>query len=182
MQTQIKKFVSRLVLAALATVDSFFISKIKNAVVQEGLRRLVAPLRAVTVALADDNPRNEEQVLEIFKKFANQDVPEYAQGQIEAALNKVDDANVRQVLATLSTPVIQMLRVTTDGDPNNKAQLKALFDEFVKSPATQDVAVQHIVLPLVAAKIKDPALREWLLSILVDLLDEDGNGGTLAGK
>lgn len=176
MQTKIKVIISRLVLTALASIDAFFISKIKNTTVKNGLRSALAPVRETALALCDDNPRNDEQVEAIWKQYANIDLPVLAEGEIANALNQVEDADVRVVLTTLSNPVVNMLRVVTDGDPNNKAQLRAMFQAFVNDAGTQEVAVEHILIPLIEKKVKDETLRAFLLTLISEGLLDDLEG------
>ena len=181
MSTQIGKWIANLVVAALAAVDTFFISKIKNPTVAQGLRLSLQPARETAVALGDDNPRNAEQVEEIWKRFANSQLPTFAEGEIQTALELVADEDVKIVLATLSRPVVNLLRVATDEDPDNRAQVRALFDAFVKDPATQEVALEHLLVPVIESRIKDESLRAFLLAILRNgIVIGDGDGQKVA--
>lgn len=179
MQTQLGKWIARAVVAALSLVDSFFISKIKNLTVQRGLRLSLEPAKQTALALADDNPRNDEQVEEIWQTFANQQLPSYAETEIGEALENVEDDDIRIVLQTISAPAVNLIRVVTDSDPNNRDQIRLMFNEFVKSPATQQVALDHIVIPFLVEKIKDDALREFILELLKNL-SEGGDGTNVA--
>lgn len=169
--TIFKKSLQKILLAALALVDSFFISKIKSKPVQNGLRLNLEPVKQSVIAFTDDNPRNEEQLEAIWKSFANTELPDYSQNEIHAAIQKVEDADVREVLETISMPTVNLLRIVTDEDPNNKEQIRAMFNAFVKSPATQQVAVDHILVPLIESKVKDEALRMFLLELITSLND-----------
>lgn len=173
--TKINSWVARLVVAALSSVDAFFISKIKSTIVREGLRKLLQPIKDSAMAFADDNPRNDEQLEAIWKGFAHVELPDYAEGQITSAIAKIKDENVRTVLGTVSNPVVNMLRLVTDDDPNNEEQLKLMLKAFVTDPATQHVAIENILVPLIEAKVKDESLRAWLIDLIRNGLFNEGD-------
>lgn len=173
--TKINSWVARLVVAALSSVDAFFISKIKSTIVREGLRKLLRPIQDSALAFADDNPRNDEQLEAIWKGFAHVELPDYAEGQITSAIAKIKDENVRTVLGTVSNPVVNMLRLVTDEDPNNEEQLKLMLKAFVTDPETQHVAIENILIPLIEAKVKDETLRAWLIDLIRNGLFNEGD-------
>jgi hypothetical protein len=172
--TKINSWVARLVVAALSSVEAFFISKIKSTVVREGLRKLLRPIQDSALAFADDNPRNDEQLEAIWKGFAHIELPDYAEGQIEGAIAKIGDENVRTVLSTLSHPIVNMLRLVTDEDPNNEVQLKIMLKAFVSDPQNQKVLIENVIVPLIEAKVKDESLRAWLIDLIRNGLFADG--------
>lgn len=171
LSTKISAFVARLVVAALAAIESFFISKIKSQVVQKGIRLSLAPVQQTVIALGDDNPRNEEQVEAIWKKFANQDLANFSEDEVSAALDKIQDVHIRTVLEALSRPTIGLLRVVTDEDVHDGEQIKALFTVFIQSKETQAIAIEHVVIPLLVEKIKDEGLRNFIIEFLKGSLD-----------
>lgn len=173
--TQIGKWVARLVLGLIAAIDVYLVERIKSELAKRGIRSLLTPLKQITTALGDDNPRNEEQVEGILKKYLNQDVPVFATGEISAALKKVGDDDTRIVLQTVSEPVVEMLRLVSDDDPNNGEQLKELVKQFVQSEATQRVFILHALIPLIEAKVNGP-MKEVLLQVIHDVLLGDGDG------
>lgn len=170
MTTTISKWIGKLVLGFIAAIDVYLVDRVKSPVAKRSIRSLLNPLKSITNALSDDNPKNDEQVEAIVKLYINQEVPVFASGEIAAALDKIQDENVKAVLNTVAEPVLEMVRLISDDNPNNGAQLKELVDTFVKSKNTQDIAVIHILLPLVEEKVPDGPFKDVLLTIIKDVL------------
>jgi hypothetical protein len=175
MNTTIKKWVGKLVLGFIAGIDVYLVDRIKSAFAKRSIRNLLNPLKSITTVLTDGNPRDEEQVDEIVRTYLNQEVPVFATGEINAALERVQNPDVKAVLGTLATPVVDMIRLLSDDNPDNEAQLKEMLRDFVGDKDTQKIAVVHILLPLVNAKVPDGPFKDMLIQIINDiLLGEDG--------
>lgn len=175
MNTTIKKWVGKLVLGFIAGIDVYLVDRINSDFAKRSIRNLLNPLKAITNALTDGNPKDEEQVNQIVRTYLNQEVPVFATGEITAALEKVQNPDVKAVLGTLANPIVDMIRLLSDDNPDNEAQLKQMLGDFVGDKDTQKIAILHILLPLVNAKVKDGPLKEMLISIINDiLLGEDG--------
>ena len=175
MNTTIKKWVGKLVLGFIAGIDAYLVDRINSAFAKRAIRNLLNPLKAITNALSDGNPKDDQQVNEIVKTYLNQEVPVFATGEIAAALEKVQNPDVKAVLGTLAHPVVDMIRLLSDENPDNEVQLKQMLADFVGDKDTQKIAILHILLPLVNAKVPDGAFKDMLISIINDvLLGEEG--------
>lgn len=175
--TTIKKWVGKLILGFIAGIDAYLVDRINSAFAKRAIRNLLNPLKSITNALTDENPRDNEQVDAIVRKYLNQEVPVFATGEIAAGLEKIKNEDVKAVLSTLSHPIVDMLRLLSDDNPDNEAQLKQMLGDFVNDKDVQKTAVLHILLPLVNAKVQDGPFKEMLISIINDVLlgEEGGN-------
>lgn len=171
-KTVIPKLVSRIVLAAIGVIESLFIARIRQEVIANSLKSLLLPIRNSVVAFADDNPRDNEQLEAIWRQYANGPLPDLADVQIVAALSKLSDPNLRAVLLQLTSPTVQVLRLVTDENPNNEKQIRELFDAFVRSDESQRVLLEHLLIPLLEARIKDAVTRNLIISLLRAALEE----------
>ena len=135
---------------------------------------LLAPIRQMINALNDQDPQNAEQVEALWKKFANTDLADYSQSTLSNLIGTIKDPNLRPALSTLVVPTVNMLRIVTDDDPNNEAQIKTQWQAFVKDPSTHKVVLDHMLAPTLYGLIKNVELVEYILSVIADILDGEG--------
>lgn len=175
-KTLIPKWITRLILAALSVVENLFIPKIKVAEIQAALRLSAQPLKAMTQALSDGNPKDAEQVKDIWRKFVNEPLPDLADDQIAFALSRLKDENLRKVLEVLSHPTVNILRIVTDENPDDQTQIKDQFEDLIGSEYAQDVLILHLLKPILEKRLKDKVLLNIVLSTLDGALEGDGEG------
>lgn len=164
--TVFKKALRTAILAALGVLDSLFINRIKSLVVQNALRLQLAPVRAIAVALTDENPRNDEQVEAILQDHLNQAVPPFAESEINRLLEKIQNESTRALLQVLSIPGVEMIRLVSDADPNNQAQIESYANEYINREDVQDALLYNWGIPTIEKRVKDPYLRELLIAVL----------------
>jgi ABC-type phosphate transport system substrate-binding protein len=135
--------------------------------------KALEPVKQTAVVLGDDNPRNAEQVEAVWKNFAHLDLDDFAENEVLLALQKIENPDIKKVLETLAVPTVSLLRIVTDDDKNDQAQIKQLFDGFIKDEQTQAVALEHIVIPFLVNKIKDESLRDFVIEFLRGALSDN---------
>lgn len=171
MTTTLNKWLVIAITQLLGAIESLFISKVKSQVVQEGLRLTLNPVRATVNALADGEPRNAEQVEAIWKEFTNVQVTQFADQKIHDALLKIEDEHVRGGLSTISMPIVNMLRIVTDANPKDGQQIKEMWLQFIQDPNTHEVVAEHLVIPMIEAKINNAELAQLLKTLLKGAFD-----------
>ena len=169
--TLISKVIANLVVVALSFIEKKFISKISSPLVRDGLKLSLQPTKLTAFALADDNPRNQEQVEEIWKRFANVEVSAFTDREIRKAVAGLKDENLKAILNHLAIPVVRLLQIVTDENPDNEGQAKAELAAFIKDSATEGVLFNNFIIPVLATKIKDEAMRDLIITILKEAAD-----------
>jgi len=171
----ISNVAASLILAALKLIDSLFISKIPNADVKAGLRLLLNPIRGMVQALSDENPRNAEQVAEIWTKWAGTDLVGFSGDKIQGLIARIENPQFQKPLSILVVPTLNMIQIFTDDDPNNAEQLKNNWLEFIASPDTHQVVLNDLLEPALSGVIQDEATLAIILSLIAEAL-EKGTG------
>jgi hypothetical protein len=163
-----------IVFAALNAIEKFFISRIPVERVRTGMTILLSPIRQMVTALNDQDPENGEQVEALWKKFANTDLADYSENTLDGLIGNIKDNNLRPALATIVKPTVGMLRIVTDQDPDNEAQIKAQWKGFIEDPSVHKVVLDHMIAPTLYGMIKNKELVEYILATIADLLDGEG--------
>ncbi len=163
-----------LLLAFLHGLDKFLVQRIPVEDVRIGISMLLAPVKKMVYALNDDEPKNDEQVRELWRKFANQDLSDYSETTLSKLISGIKDENIRPALTALVQPTVGMLRIVTDEIPENEAQLKELWEGFLKNPQTHDVVLNHLLAPMLYGFVNNKDLVEYILGVIADILDGEG--------
>lgn len=166
-----KKIGATALLAALRFLDKKFIDKIPNTDIQNMARLLLMPFVGTIKALSDGNPRNAEQISAIWRKWTNSELYEYSIATSNKYLERIPDEHLREAISHLSLPLLGMIQIFTDDDPNNNAQLKSSWSEFIKDGKTHKVVLQHLLIPMLEAAIKDPDTEELIISLIKTALE-----------
>jgi len=137
---------------AIKTGIEFGVDALKNifAGVPEavaGIDLLSAPLLGSIDALSDENINDTEQLRAIWQSFLNKEVYEFTDLEVQEAIQEIDDENVREGLSALAVPLVQMLKVVTDENPNNTEQLRNMWADFVASDSTKRVFLENMIGP-----------------------------------
>lgn len=167
----ISTFIAKMIiLPALNLVEKRFIDRIPADDVKNGLKIFLTPVRNMVEALSDEEPRNAEQVREIWRKFVNLDLTDFSQSVVLRLIGKIKNEEVRRPLATVASPVVDMVRVSTDTDPRNEEQIKALWLAFIQDPNTHVVVLEDLLEPALRATIKDAETIQFILQIVAEAL------------
>lgn len=169
--TRLSKLWARIVVTAIGAVDTFLISKIKNPTIQAAMRMNIAPLKATATVLSDENPRDDEQIEQIWRNHVGTNVASFTETELGKAIAKIQDPNLQVVLLTLSFPIVNVLRIVSDDDVHDGEQLERELKAFINSDESQRVLIENVLVPFLTKRISDEGVRDLILTILRELLD-----------
>lgn len=175
MSTKIKilsKLAANLVLMAIAFIETRLIDRIPVEDVKVGMKLLLQPIRNMVVALSDDEPRNNEQLRELWRKFANVELSDYTENTIRNLVAKIKNPKVQRPIGTVAVPVVNMIRIFTDNNPDNDRQVEELWKAFVKDPATHATVLEDLLEPVLRGAIKDEATVNFILTLIAEALKQ----------
>lgn len=172
---KLSKLWSKLIISALGVIEKYLINQVKNPTLKAAMQLQIQPLKATTLALSDENPLDDEQLAAIWKEHLGTNVTVFAESEIGKLLEKIKDENLKKVLALLSLPVVNSLRLVTDENVHDGEQLEAEIRRFLADETSQRTLVENVLIPYVLVNIKEDGIREFVTAILKELL----NGGTL---
>lgn len=154
-----------ILLAAIGVLEGLFLGKIKDITVKNALTANLAPFRPMVLAVTDDNPRNGEQLQEILQQHLNQNVPGWVDSERVRLINQLDDDNTKMIVLALTYPSADLLRLISDGNPDNKSQVKDYLAQYFQRDDVRDVAFDNIFIPQIE-KIKDESTRILFLEMV----------------
>lgn len=95
-------------------------------------------LSDTVMALADENPKDAEQLRNIWFAFLGNEASDFLLQESSAFTSRISDPKLRAI-ADAGTPfVISLLKIYTDDNPANAAQLKASLKALLKSDGLWD--------------------------------------------
>ena len=168
---KLSKIWSKLISTAFGVIEKYVISKIKNPTLSAAMALQIQPLKATVAALSDENPMDEDQIAEVWKNHLGTNVTAFTESEVGKLLEKVKDENLQKVLALLSIPVVNSLRLVSDDDVHDGDQLEAELKRFLNAEESQRTLVENILIPYVIVKIKEDFIRELVIVALRELLD-----------
>lgn len=161
---KIPAFVPTLVEALLAIVKEQFVNKITDENLKILITDALAGITATAYALADEDTDDIVQIKKIWMGFVNKSAAGFIDTEVADAINKIPNETAKLSLQTLRVPVVQMIRVVTDDITPNNEQLEALWKNFVKDPAVQNIFL-NMVDEILNDLLKDPTLKGIVLGI-----------------
>jgi hypothetical protein len=133
---------------------------------RKGIETGFIPLESIVRVLNDDDPNNKEQVRTLMLEWVNGPVSELVEDIFKDLIGKSKDENLRVVFSTILGLGVATLKIYSDKDDDNDTQLKALLKEFIESPETHSVVLEHLVRPMLVKAIKDEAWVSYLMELL----------------
>ena len=124
--------------------------------------------------LSDGNPNNEAQAREIWQRFISETLPNFAESELDGIANGIADEETRELVLVGGNIVVRGLRLFTDADPDNKAQLSVLLKDLAKDERTKK-AVLLFAIEL-AQDIENEKTRAIVIGLLTGLLENGGFG------
>jgi hypothetical protein len=162
--------------ASLNFVENRFIGRIPNSDVRAGAKLLLDPIRKMVKALSDEEPRNEEQIRDLWRQFINTDFTDYSAAQLDKLVSGIGNEQLKAVLATLIAPAMDLTRAVTDDNPANDEQAKEILDKFIENPDAHDVLLSDILAPVLRRVINDEPTVAFILTIIGQALENLGEG------
>lgn len=167
----ISKTIASLVLFAINFIEKKFVEKVPNDDVRAGLKLLLNPIRGMVNALSDENPRNAEQIAELWKKWAGNDLVNFGDARLQVLIGNIENDQLRRPLSIIVVPTLNMVRIFTDDNPNNVDQLKENWLSFISSQETHEVVLVDLLEPALD-KILDKEVVDFILAIITEALEQ----------
>lgn len=124
--------------------------------------------------LSDGNPNNEAQAREIWQRFISETLPNFAESELDGIARGIADEETKELVLVGGGIVVRGLRLLTDADPDNKAQLSVLLKDLTKDERTKK-AVLLFAIEL-AQDIENEKTRAIVIGLLTGLLENGGFG------
>lgn len=172
MTFSLKKTIAAVLIAGIEFVKNLLLKQIPSdwTEVRTPIALEFERIKQLINIFADDNPRNLDQVKALLHDILQQDTVEIVKAAIAQGLAKIKDEKARKLAQALSFPIIGTVVALTDDDPDNEAQIKKAFADFLQNPETGELAYNNIIEPFFRAKIKDEATLNFLLGFLRNIL------------
>jgi uncharacterized protein YegL len=138
--TIFQKSLRGILLAALGVLEGLFLPKIKDLTIQNALRANLAPFRPMVVVLTDENPLDGDQLKAVLQEHLNQTVPAWMEGERVRLIEKIQDANIKNVVSALALPGIELIKLVSDSNPDNETQAKEYLAAYFQREDVQDIA------------------------------------------
>jgi hypothetical protein len=104
-------------------------------------------LTRIVQALADSDPDDTGQIDGIMQDFLNEDVSDWTDDQILIAADKISNPHIKAYFLSMAPAVVEVLRLSTDENPENQAQIQAHFGNYLRSDDTKQLFADHLVQP-----------------------------------
>ena len=152
--------------------------KIQDDLAQRGALLFLQPTRDIVLALNDNDPANADQVKNIILNWVNAPLSEYLEDLADAGIAKVNDEKGKALLNFAAGVITDVLRLITDDEAENDKQIKAYFDNLVRSEFFQQLVI-HILLAAILDQVKaKPEHRQIVQAAAQIILEFVTAGGT----
>lgn len=142
-----------------------------NPIAVKGVEVAFIPITNTISVLNDDNAENKAQVNKVVLDWVNQPLAVYLDEIFTGLIAKHDDVNVEKLLFFAKNIVLGVMKIYSDDDMQNNAQLKAMFNNLLQDPETEKLLLENVLKPLLEKKIKDTDTVEHIISILDSTFD-----------
>jgi hypothetical protein len=133
--------------------------KVQNPMVEDGIKLVFPLVRQLLEALNDDNPANAEQVRAIILKWINNDLANFVEKAADHVLTNTKDPAHFALLDFAQLNAVRILRVYTDENKDNKAQLDAYFQETIQGEELEELAKFAVLGPILDKANASPDLK-----------------------
>lgn len=140
-------------------LDALIAAVSKVPVAKAGLESVKARLLQTTSALADADPDDTKQLEKIWlQNFVGQDLHKIGSEQFQLGLAKIQNERLKRIAAHIGGYGLEIVKLVTDDNPDNEAQLREHLAAFFEDPETEAIIVEDYVragLEAAAAKIRE---------------------------
>jgi hypothetical protein len=136
--------------------------KVQNPMVEDGIKLVFPLVRQLLEALNDDNPANAEQVRAIILKWINNDLANFVEKAADHVLTNTKDPAHFALLDFAQLNAVRILRVYTDENKDNKAQLDAYFQETIQGEELEELAKFAVLGPILDKANASPDLKMFV--------------------
>lgn len=150
--------------------DKVFVALEKKLLPQRLADRGFDRVRETIEVITDDDANNSAQVAAVWMAYLNQDVIPAVGEALTPTLDKIESPETKELVKNLAATVVGAMLILTDEEGNNNEQLKAYFDEYVKSDEFRTVILAQ-VKALAEKFSQDKALISLILSVFGAFFD-----------
>jgi len=133
--------------------------KVQNPMVEDGIKLVFPLVRQLLEVLNDDNPANAEQVRAIILKWINTDLANFVEKAADHVLTNTKDPAHFALLDFAQLNAVRILRVYTDENVDNKAQMDAYFKEAIQGEELEELAKFAVLGPILDKANASPDLK-----------------------
>ena len=133
--------------------------KVQNPMVEDGIKLVFPLVRQLLEVLNDDNPANAEQVRAIILKWINTDLANFVEKAADHVLTNTKDPAHFALLDFAQLNAVLILRVYTDENVDNKAQMDAYFKEAIQGEELEELAKFAVLGPILDKANASPDLK-----------------------
>jgi hypothetical protein len=145
--------------------------KVQNPMVEDGIKLVFPLVRQLLEALNDDNPANAEQVRAIILKWINTDLANFVEKAADHVLTNTKDPAHFALLDFAQLNAVRILRMYTDENKDNKAQLDAYFKEAIQGEELEELAKYAVLGPILDKANASPDLKVFVEKALDFVFD-----------
>ena len=145
--------------------------KVQNPMVEDGIKLVFPLVRQLLEALNDDNPANAEQVRAIILKWINTDLANFVEKAADHVLTNTKDPAHFALLDFAQLNAVRILRVYTDENVDNKAQIDAYFKETIQGEELEELAKYAVLGPIMDKANASPDLKVFVEKALDFVFD-----------
>ena len=136
--------------------------KVQNPMVEDGIKLVFPLVRQLLEALNDDNPANADQVRAIILKWINTDLANFVEKAADHVLTNTKDPAHFALLDFAQLNAVRILRVYTDENVDNKAQLDAYFKETIQGEELEELTKSVVLGPILGKANASPDLKVFV--------------------
>lgn len=170
-----KNFAIKILLKALALFSDIIVSRINSEWVKRATELAIKRLSLFGEALVDSDPDDKAQIEKIARETLLS--PEFQDLERQVTLDlasKIDDVRLANFLVQSDNLRLNFFSILGDDNPNNKEQIKDLFESFVKTEEFDTIVIG--LADLLADKYaKNPATKEFIVALITSLVNSDDN-------
>ena len=146
-------------------------NKVQNQLVEDGIKLVFPLVRQLLEVLNDDNPANAEQVRVIILKWVNTDLANFVEKVADHVLTNTKDPAHFAMLDFAQLNAVRILRVYTDENVDNKAQMDAYFKETIQGEELEELAKSAVLGPILGKANASPDLKVFVEKALDFVFD-----------
>ena len=136
--------------------------KVQNPMVEDGIKLVFPLVRQLLEALNDDNPANAEQMRAIILKWINNDLANFVEKAADHVLTNTKDPAHFALLDFAQLNAVRILRMYTDENKDNKAQMDAYFKETIQGEELEELAKFAVLGPILDKANASPDLKVFV--------------------
>ena len=121
----VSDLVKKVAEVGLNFAESQIEKRIENQTVEDGINLVFPITRQLLEVLNDDNAANATQVRAAVLHWINNDLSEYIKELGDKVVEAADNGVEKDVLKMLFVQIVEVLRIYSDNEPNNKEQIKS---------------------------------------------------------